>query len=51
MEKMLMEMMRRLEVLEAENKELKVKVAKLEMDNEELWERLEDLEDIEVEEE
>ena len=39
----MLEVLKRLEALEAENRELKVKVAKLEMDNEELWERFSDL--------
>ena len=51
MEKMLADLLKRIELLEADNKALKEKVIKLEADNEELWDRLEELEQIEVEEE
>jgi predicted nuclease with TOPRIM domain len=51
MEKMIMEMMKRLEALEADNKALKEEVKKLNDTVDELLERIDDLEDSEVEEE
>ena len=51
MDKMIETILKRLEVLESENKALKERVIKLEADNEELWDRIEELEDSEVEEE
>ena len=46
----MMEMLKRLEALEKENKKLKQRLSKLEMDTEEIWERVDELENIEVEE-
>ena len=51
MEKMLADLLKRMEAMEMENKMLKERIIKLEADNEELWDRLEELEDSEVEEE
>ena len=51
MEKMLADLLKRIELLEADNKALKERVIKLEADNTELWDRVEELEEIECEEE
>ena len=50
MEKILADLLKRIELLEADNKALKERVIKLEADNEELFERINDLEDDQVEE-
>ena len=51
MEKMLADLLKRIELLEADNKALKERVTELEAEIEELYERINDIEDSEVEEE
>ena len=51
MEKMLADLLKRIELLEADNKTLKERITELEAETEELYERVNDIEDSEVEEE
>ena len=51
MEKMLADLLKRIELLEADNKALKERITELEAETEELYERVNDIEDSEIEEE